>query len=165
MATRYLYVLRHAKSSWDDPFLSDAERPLAQRGRDACAALRRHFASIGLSPQLVLCSPSQRTRETWDRVADGVSGQPQVRYVSTVYGASAQELLELMHQVPEDIERLMLIGHNPGIEDLIASLDRSRSQMPTGAFATVEVSGAWAQLDQGTATLRSLVRPRELAAG
>jgi phosphohistidine phosphatase len=162
MVTRHLYVLRHAKSSWDDPFLSDAERPLNNRGRAATETLRRHFADIGLTIDLVLCSPAQRTRETWDRVAGGVRGEPQVRYPSNVYGATGRELLELVRQVPDDMTALLIVGHNPGVEELLTILAGPPGPVPTSAFATLEISGGWAGLDRATATLRDVVRVREL---
>jgi phosphohistidine phosphatase len=162
--TRHLYVLRHAKSSWDDPFLSDAERPLSARGQAAVAALHRHFGSIGLSVQLVICSPSRRTRDTWAGVADAVGGEPEVRFVGAVYGGSAPALISLLHTVPEQLTSVLLIGHNPGSEELIRVLTGKPvvDRMPTGGFATLTVDVGWPHLGPGTAQLASLQRPRDL---
>jgi phosphohistidine phosphatase len=161
---RHLYVLRHAKSSWDDPFLSDAERPLSARGRAALGTLRRHFDSIGLSVQLVLCSPSRRTRETWAGVSDAIAGQPEVRFVGAVYGATSTTLVSLLRTTPEDVVSVLVVGHNPASEDLIRVLTGTPvpEGMPTGGFATVAVEVDWPELAPRTARLASVQRPREL---
>jgi phosphohistidine phosphatase len=161
-ATRRLHLLRHAKSSGDDASLSDAERPLAARGRSATKALRSHFARTGVSVDLVLCSPAVRTRETWQRVADGVAGEPKVRDVWQVYEASAATLLGILRAVDDDVTGVLLVGHNPGIEDLLAELAGVHQRVPTGGFATLDVEGSWSALGPHTATLRGLVRPRDL---
>jgi len=169
--TRTLHLLRHAKSSWADDSLPDEERPLAPRGRRATGLLSKHFESIGLDVDLVICSPAQRTRQTWDGVRAAVHCRD-VIFEPRVYGASAGELLRLIRGLDADIRSALIIGHNPGFEDLADRLvggdDSSavatlREGFPTGVFATLSVAGEWSELADGGAHLIAFVRPRDLA--
>jgi phosphohistidine phosphatase len=146
---RTLYLLRHAKSSWDDPALADRDRPLAKRGRKAAKRIARHLRDEGIEPDLVLCSSSVRTLQTLERI--GLEGEVE----DGLYGASAAELLDRLREVPSDVESVMLIGHNPGLEGLLAELSGERpDKFPTAALATLEFDGRW--------HLTALVKPREL---
>ncbi|MBL1087879.1 MULTISPECIES: SixA phosphatase family protein [Streptomyces] len=186
-----LVVLRHAKSAWP-PDVPDHERPLAKRGRrDAPAAGRRLFAD-GCVPDLVLCSTSRRTRETWDLVAPELGGRPEVVFEPRVYGASAAELLDVLREVPEQRRTVLLIGHQPGVQDVVLSLAetegpggageregavegeggvggealaRVRAKFPTAGVAVLALSGAWADLAPGTAALTHFAVPRGEAPG
>ena len=116
-----LLLLRHAKSSWDDAKLADRDRPLSKRGRRAATAMRKAMIDLGLTPDLVLVSPSRRTQETlaalepWDDT-------PLVEQVETLYLASAQQLLAVLRDVNETVRSVMLIGHNPGMQELAVLL-------------------------------------------
>jgi phosphohistidine phosphatase len=161
--TRLLLLLRHAKSSWDDPGLADHDRPLAPRGRKAAKRIRQHLRRQQMPVSLVLCSSARRARQTLDLVAPG----GHVEIESELYGASAGELLERLRRVPDDADTVMLVGHNPAIQDLLVSLvdepgDLAVRKFPTGALATLAVSGPWHSLQAGQAALRALVTPREL---
>ena len=165
-----LYLLRHAKSSWDDPTLADQDRPLAPRGRRAAKVIAKHLRRKGISPQLVLCSPSTRTRQTLKRLAPGLRENADIRIEPELYTASAAVLLEVLHEVPDEIESVMLIGHNPGIQDLALNLAgvgseiaRLRSKFPTAGLATLEFNGTWRELAPGSAELVSFVKPKELS--
>ena len=164
---RRIYLLRHAKSSWDDPDLPDHERPLAPRGRKAAARLAAHLAGLGVVPDLVLCSPARRTRETLERLGPAVAGAP-VELEEGLYLASAPALLERLRAVPEDRASVLLIGHNPGIHEAALALagrgDRARLEQgfPTGALATLEYEGEFAELAPGSCALVDFVVPREL---
>jgi phosphohistidine phosphatase len=168
-----LYVLRHAKSSWDDPTLGDHERPLAPRGRRAAKALRRHLTQEGIRPALVLCSSAQRAQETHERVA------PRGKLVveEGLYGATADELTERLRELPERIPSVMLIGHNPALQEAIllladagsvagerrsTDLDAIRHKFPTCSLATLAIAGRWKELGPGRARLEGLVRPADL---
>jgi phosphohistidine phosphatase len=162
-----LYLLRHAKSSWKDTSLPDHDRPLAGRGRRAAKAIARHLREHGIEPELVLCSSARRARETLDRIEPAL-GTPVVRVEGDLYAASAQALLERLRGVPETVESVMLIGHNPGLQDLALDLAQPSptahelgAKYPTAALATLELS-AWHELDHSTAELVALVRPRDL---
>ena len=162
-----LYLLRHAKSSWDEPGLADRDRPLAPRGRRASKVMAEHLRDERIAPELVLCSPSQRTRETLDRI--GLEERSEVRIEDDIYGASPGDLIEVLHRVPDDVGSAMLIGHNPSIQDLAltlaagGALDRVREKFPTAALATLELDGNWAELAPGGAELVAFVKPKELS--
>ena len=165
-----LYILRHGKSSWEDPALADHERPLAKRGQRASEAIAKHLRREGAIPELVLCSSAIRTLETLERIEPELEGA-KVRIETRVYEASAGELLALLRELPDDVGSAMLIGHNPGLEDLIAGLaspgpelDRVREKFPTAALATLEFEGRWSELGEGSAKLVAFVKPRELEA-
>lgn len=166
-----LWLLRHAKSSWDDPGLPDRLRPLARRGRKATATLARHLESIPIAPELVLCSPAVRAAQTWDGVRAGLPAETPVELDDSIYAASAEGLFERLRRVPEGIESVLVIGHNPGLEDLTHRLigagdpglrDRLASKFPTGALASLQLPGGWQDLQWGDATLDGYVVPRDL---
>jgi phosphohistidine phosphatase len=163
-----LFLLRHAKSSWDESGLADHERPLAKRGRQASKVIAEHLREEKIRPELVLCSPSARTRQTLERI--GLGDDAEVRIVDELYGASAGDLLEVLYGVADDVGSVMVIGHNPGIEDLALQLagsgeelERMREKFPTAALATLEFDGAWGELAPGGAELVAFVKPKELA--
>ena len=172
MPIKHLFLLRHAKSSWDDPTLADHDRPLAPRGRRAAKVMAEHLGRKGIAPELVLCSPARRTRETLARIEPGLGRNPDVRIDSELYAASAAALLEVLHEVPDEVESVMLIGHNPGIQELALSLARGgheiprlRSKFPTAALVTLELNGTWRELAPGSAELVSFVKPKEVSRG
>jgi phosphohistidine phosphatase len=167
MAHRLL-LLRHAKSDWGDAALPDHDRPLAARGRKAAGRLGSHLKAAGLRPDLVLCSSARRTRETLERL-----GLPDVetRIEDELYAAPGDALLDRLRTVPEGVADVLLIGHNPGIQDLAIALAgpdlgeqavRLREKFPTGAMAMFEVHGSWSDFAPGRARLSGFVVPREL---
>jgi phosphohistidine phosphatase len=164
-----LYLLRHAKSSWKDDSLPDHDRPLAGRGRRAAKAIARHLRQQGIEPELVLCSSARRARETLDRVEPAL-GKSTVRIEDGLYAASASMLLDRLRSVADTVESVMLIGHNPGLQDLALGLARPSphaddlaTKYPTAALATLELSAStWRELGSDTAELAELVRPRDL---
>jgi phosphohistidine phosphatase len=162
---RVLHLLRHAKSSWEDQDLADHDRPLASRGRKATKRIAKHLRSEGIAPSLVLCSSARRTRETLERI--GPDGE--VRIERELYGASAPDLLERLRRVPDNTESVMLIGHNPAIQDLAVELARRGDRLedverkfPTCALATLELPNGWSELEAGSAKLVGFVRPKDL---
>lgn len=169
-SSKRLFVLRHAKSSWDDPGLADHERPLAPRGRRAVEAIAAHLNEAGIEPELVLCSSARRTRETLEGVA--VGGEHLIE--SELYEANCEDVLERLHRVPEGVESVMLVGHNPTLQALVLRLSGDngttdgsclaevRRKFPTGALATLTFDGAWEELSPRSARLASYVRPKSL---
>ena len=117
-----LYLLRHAKSSWEDPTLADHDRPLASRGRRASKAIAEYLRRQRSTPRLVLCSSSERTRETLKRISAGLRGGVEVRIEERLYMASASGLLERLHEVDGRVGSVMLIGHYPAVQELALSL-------------------------------------------
>jgi phosphohistidine phosphatase len=167
---KQLLLLRHAKSSWDEPDLVDHDRPLAPRGEHALTLIAEYLAREGVTPALVLCSSAQRTRDTLERIAAPLGEGVAVQIERGLYGASEQGLLERLRAVDDGVESLMLIGHNPGVAELARSLAGSgrnladlRGKYPTGALATLEFSGRWADLQRGRAELTDFVTPKQLA--
>jgi phosphohistidine phosphatase len=165
MATR-LFLLRHAKSSHDDPDLADRDRPLAPRGRRAAKAMGDYMRDRALTPALVLCSSATRARQTLDGIGN-MGGE--VRIERELYKASAADLLERLRRIRSAVPSAMLIGHNPAIErlalDLAArgpALADLANKYPTGALAVLEFESAWGDLDADGARLVAFVKPRDL---
>ena len=163
-----LLLIRHAKSSWDDAALSDRERPLAGRGRKAAERMGAHLRSEGLRPDVVLSSPSMRTRETLELLE--FSGA-EVTYLDEIYGGSAGDLLASAREVRDDAEVVAVVGHNPGVQDLSIELARDdaaeeavrlRQKFPTCAVAIFDVDGAWRDVATGRVRLVSFVVPKDL---
>jgi phosphohistidine phosphatase len=166
--TKQLFILRHAKSSWDDPGLDDHERPLAPRGQRACKVMAEHLRTNRITPELVLCSSSRRTRETLEGVAP--SGKHVIE--SELYAASAGDLVDRLRRVPDDVGSVMLIGHNPSVQMLAMRLARRQGdageraalerKFPTGALATLTFECGWSELGPGRARLAAFLTPKEL---
>jgi phosphohistidine phosphatase len=165
-----LYLLRHLKSSWDEPGLPDHERPLASRGRRAGKKLARHLRKAHVAPELVLCSPSVRTRETLEAIRPAL-GKPDVRFPSELYAASDETLLRAVRSVEWKRSSVLVIAHNPGLGELALALagsgderlrERLAEKFPTGAFATLEFGGVWSELEPAACALVGYVVPREL---
>jgi phosphohistidine phosphatase len=171
-----LLLLRHAKSSWDDTRLDDRERPLTQRGRRAAAAMRQAMHELGLAPDLVLVSPARRALQTLDEL-EPWDDTPLHEQVEALYLATPAQLIGVLHDVPETVRSVLLIGHNPGMHDfaqmliagtLIAGMQptdaarRVAAGYPTGALAEFAVTGPWLRLAAGGARLTRFITPREL---
>ena len=166
---RTLYLLRHAKSSWDDPTIPDRDRPLAPRGVRACELLAEYFRGHEITPWLVLCSSSTRTRQTLEGVSAGFGYPVEALIEHGLYGASAAELLDRLRLVDGSVASVMLIGHNPAIQELATNLARPttprealRDKFPTGALAMLKLASTWTALAPGSATLTAFVTPRKL---
>ena len=167
---RCLYLLRHAKSSWSDAAASDAERPLAPRGRRAAERMAAHIHDADVRPSLVLCSSALRTRETLAAILPALGEAVVVVIDPSLYSASAAEIVDRVRAASDDVPSIMVIGHNPGMQELALSLATSgpalsavREGFVTGALATLEFSGEhWRLLAPGTAELVGFVAPRGL---
>lgn len=163
-----LYLLRHAKSSWADPSLADHDRPLAPRGRRDAKRIGEHLGALGVEPDLVLCSSAARTRETLELIWPAVRTSI-IEVEDGLYAAARDELLERLHSVPDDISSVLLIGHNPGLQELAlvlatdsAERERLAAKFPTAALATLVFDRGWGDLSPGAATLAAYVVPRDL---
>ena len=163
-----LLLLRHAKSSWADPTLPDHDRPLASRGRRDAKRIAEHLAGLESEPELVLCSSAVRTRETLELVRPAL-GNSKVLFEDGLYGASSDELLGRIRVVPNAVGSVMLIGHNPGLEQLGLLLASSgaelrglETKLPTGALATLAVEKTWSRLAPGDAILTAYIVPKQL---
>ena len=167
--SRRLHLLRHAKSSWDDARLPDHDRPLSLRGIRAAGQMRRWLDDNDVRPAIVLCSTAVRTRETLAHVLPAL-GEPRVIVEAALYHADAESLLERLYALPDEAGEAMLVGHNPGLEQLVrllaepSDLRDTMEKFPTGALATLEAEGrVWPELQPGSMRLAELVLPRRLA--
>jgi phosphohistidine phosphatase len=164
-----LSLLRHAKSAWDDPTLRDRDRPLAPRGLKAAKRMGKWAAKHDVRPELVVCSSALRARQTLERMLPRL-GEPEVWVEVTLYAASAETLLARVRALPAEVEEAMLVGHNPGVTDLVLLLaepgrlrERAAENVPTGALAILELDvERWRDVSPGHATLTRFVVPREL---
>ncbi|HEX8379533.1 MAG TPA: histidine phosphatase family protein [Allosphingosinicella sp.] len=166
-----LTLLRHAKSGWDDSVSRDFDRPLNPRGRRAARTVGREMRAQGLAFDLVLASPAQRVIETLEEVA-AAFGPIEPSFDERLYLAGTAALLETVRDAPDAVERLLLVGHNPGLEELALRLsspgaDRFRREIeikyPTGTVVEIELPvERWAQVKDGTGRLVRFIRPRDL---
>lgn len=167
-----LLLLRHAKSSWDDPGLDDVDRPLVPRGREAAPLVARHIAESGLAPDLVLCSPAARAVETWELVAPALGPEGHVRFEEGLYATTAGRLLERIGRLAKAPATLMLLGHNPELAALTARLIRDgeptaiaqlAKKFPTAALAVIRLDiDSWAEIADGCGYLEELTTPKRL---
>lgn len=162
---KHLFLLRHAKSSWDDPELEDHDRPLARRGRKACRKLAEHVRREGVRPELVLCSSARRAVETLELIADALGDVP-VEFEDGLYAADPERLLVRLRALPETVSSALLVGHNPALQDLAATLASGPTALaqafPTGALASFRFERPWSELGPGGTELVGYVVPREL---
>jgi phosphohistidine phosphatase len=167
-----LTLLRHAKSGWDDPVSRDFDRPLNPKGRRAATLMGRHLRSLGVDFDHVVASPAVRVEETLDGFESGYGRTLAPSWDRRVYLASSATLLDVVHDLPATVERVLLVGHNPGLEDLLLMLvpeeaDGLRGlveqKYPTATVAEMNLGvDAWDEVRAGTATLNRFVRPRDL---
>lgn len=160
MTERTLILLRHAKSDWSGGE-ADIARPLARRGRRQAPEVGRWLASSHHRVALAVVSPAHRATSTWSLVAAELDAPPPTRIDDRVYAASAGELLDVVQGLPDDLTTVVLVGHNPGIEDLVSLLTGESVDLPTSAVAVVSVPGAWAAAGHATGALRAHGRPPE----
>lgn len=161
-----LLLLRHAKSSWDDPRLADFDRPLNERGRRAAPLVGRFMRKQKLQPDLVLCSPAERARQTAALVAEAAGLLAPVRFDERIYEATAARLVEVVSQAEEGAAELLLVGHNPGMEELIETLTGAHERMPTAALACITLDvEKWSKARAGAGRLEWVARPKELDEG
>ena len=167
-----LTLLRHAKSGWNDPVQRDLDRPLNGRGMRAATRMGRYMREEGLAFDQVRASPAMRVRQTIEGVEDGY-GQPLAPEFDTrIYMASGVTLLEVVQSLDDAHARVLLIGHNPGLEDLVLDLvpasaggyrDEVEMKYPTATLAELEFDVArWADVTERSARFTRFVRPREL---
>lgn len=160
---RTLYLLRHAKSSWKDATLPDFERPLKGRGRDAAEQMGRFLASKKVTVGALISSPSVRTRQTIDLVQREVQLGVEPQFDQRIYEASLATLVQVVSEIPDSTKAAMLVGHNPGMEEMLAFLTRESRHMPTCALAKISVDGSsWKEAGRGTGKLEWFVTPKDL---
>ena len=163
---RILYLLRHAKSSWKDDSLADFDRPLKKRGRDAAERMGKRLASEKLEDAVLICSPAARTRETAQLVLKHSRLRMDQRFDERIYEASLRDLLQVVSEIPDEKQTVMLIGHNPGFEELVAFLTGEARPMPTCALAKIRVEvESWKAVREGEGSLKLFLTPKGLPEG
>jgi phosphohistidine phosphatase len=167
-----LLLLRHAKSSRDDPLLDDHDRPLNARGLAACRLLAGHARRARIRPDLALVSSSARTRATFDLMFPDPDTRPRLKVESALYLADEAALMDRIHRLPARVSTVLLIAHNPAMHNLAMSLigvgnaelrTRLRRKYPTGALASFDFPvDRWRDVGAGDGRLTAFVRPRDL---
>jgi len=169
---RRLMLLRHAKSDRSAPGAVDRDRPIEARGKEAAPRIGTYMARHGLMPDLVVCSPARRTRETWSLAAAAFSKPPSVTFEERVYNATANTLLQVARKTANDVHSLLIIGHNPGLQDLAALLiasgdvearERLHEKFPTAGLVVIDFAyDDWQKLHRQAGRLDRFVTPRSL---
>lgn len=167
---KQLTLLRHGKSDWNDCSLSDFERPLKPRGRRDAMRMGEHLASPDLAPDLIVCSPAARARQTALLFAEAVGYDEDIQWDKRIYGADGVELMAVLRQLPEDVDNVVLIGHNPGLEELVERLAAGSPnfaivgvRLPTAAAAHILLDlNSWSEAQTGCGRLDWLITPADL---
>jgi len=159
-----LLVLRHAKSSWENTRLADHDRPLSPRGKRDAPRMGRLIRELDLVPDLIITSTANRAFSTAELVALESGFEEEIRSTRHLYHAWTEEFLEVLGRVPEECNRVMIVGHNPGLEELIEQLTGQQERMPTAALAQIQLPiDRWRDVNEETeSTLVGLWRPREI---
>jgi len=158
-----LYLLRHAKSSWDSPNLADFDRPLNERGKLAAPFMGDVFAKRKCALDLVVCSPAKRTRETCDLFLQSAKLDIPVDYEDGIYEASCRSLLNIVKRQDSEAKNVLMIGHNPGFGELLHYLTGVREHFPTAALASVTFDfDDWLHVSNDAGSFQWILRPKEL---
>src|SRR5215216_4906855 len=145
-----LLLLRHAKSSWDTAGLRDFDRPLAGRGKRDAPRMGKALAERGPAPDLIISSPAARAKATVEAFVKAAGFNLAPQFESSIYDAATAELMKLVRRLPDDRSTVLLVGHNPGFEDLVARLTGSLERMPTCALACMELEvDSWQAVEDG----------------
>lgn len=172
---KILTLLRHAKSGWNDPVARDFDRPLNRRGRKAAQTIGQEMRARHLSFDRVVASPAVRVVETISDVVDGYGRPIRPDYDERLYLAPVTTLLDVIRETNDEVERLLIVGHNPGLELLAMFLTRDDGnglrdevaiKYPTATLAEIKLPvDGWTDVDEGIGHLQTLVRPRDLDPG
>ncbi|MEW9856982.1 SixA phosphatase family protein [Novosphingobium sp. M1R2S20] len=170
-----LGLFRHAKSDWNDARLRDFDRPLNERGRTGAGLMGLHIRHYGVRWKRIIASPAVRVTQTIELAARAAGQMPPLNWDRRIYLASSPTLADLLREQDSDPASILMVGHNPGLEDLIFDLvpddgssplrDEVEEKFPTAAFAVLELEiDAWSQLSDNCGRLKHLMRPRDLDA-
>jgi len=159
---RTLFLLRHAKSSWKNKDLPDFERPLNSRGRKAAETMAAVLKQQNVSPELILSSCAVRARETIEIILRSIKVKPDLRFDERIYEAPPARLLEVITQIDKGVQTVLIVGHNPGLEELVSLLTGKDETMPTAALAKISFKVSnWANTGDKGGVLEWLIRPKE----
>ncbi|HUS00064.1 MAG TPA: histidine phosphatase family protein [Pyrinomonadaceae bacterium] len=157
-----LYVLRHAKSSWEDSDLADFDRPLSDRGKTAAPFMGEVMKRNEFAPEIILASPATRARETARLVKESAGLPAEIKHNERIYEASPQTLQHVAASVDDRFNSAMIVGHNPGMEGFVRILTGRLEPMPTAALAVIDLDiSGWEQISGVTGKLRKIIRPKD----
>ena len=158
-----LYVLRHAKSSWDDCSLSDFERPLNERGIKTAPLMGKEMKKNGFIPEIIVCSTAKRAEQTAKLVKETAEFKEEIKFEEAIYEASVTTLLHIVSKVDNEFGSALIVGHNPGFENLVRVLTGKIEAMPTAGLAVIDLKiENWNEINAESGNLREFIRPKEL---
>lgn len=158
-----LFILRHAKSSWDDDSLSDHDRPLNKRGKRAAHRMGRLLDEENLWPDLILSSTAERAATTTQRVTEAGGFAGEIGYLHELYGAGPHDLVDIVRELGGEAGSVMIVAHNPGLEDLVHQMTGEYQRLPTAALVRILLPiDHWRDLEADGGTLAGIWRPKEL---
>jgi phosphohistidine phosphatase len=158
-----LYVLRHAKSSWNDASLADYDRPLNERGLETAPFMGRLMRERNYVADTVIASPAKRARKTAKLASEAAGIKSPILFDERIYEASPQTLVKVLSEIDGEINSAMVVGHNPGLEGLIRFLTGEIAAMPTAAVAVIDLDvGKWIDIDHRSGKLLEVLRPKEV---
>ena len=158
-----LFVMRHAKSSWENSDLADFERPLNKRGLRVAPLVGETIRKNRFQIDLIVSSPAERAKQTAILVKKAAQTQVEIKFDERIYEANTQTLLEVINGLNEKTKSAMLVGHNPGFENLVKALTGEIEPMPTAALAVIDLkTDKWSDVEAGCGNLRVLIRPKEI---
>jgi phosphohistidine phosphatase len=157
-----LFILRHAKSSWDNPDLADFDRPLNNRGLNAARFIGELIYRRNLQPQIIVSSPAKRAKQTAVLVKEVAEIPRPIQYDERIYEASPLSLFNLIREFDDKWKSVLLVGHNPGIENLLRMTTGETHSMPTAALSKINlIIESWSELEANSNELEFLIRPKE----
>lgn len=157
-----LFLMRHAKSNWNDANLSDFQRPLNERGLKAAPLIGKIMFDRRIKPDLIISSPAERAKQTAMLVKEAAQIDGEIQFEKRIYEASVSTLMKILAETGEAVKSVMLIGHNPGFEGLLNVLTGAAQPMPTAALAVIDLNiNNWGEITPNCGTLRVLIRPKD----
>ena len=160
---RALYLLRHAKSSWKDVDLADFDRPLSSRGRRASESIGQFLKSKEIAFDLVVSSPAVRARQTIELVLRTAKMRPELRFDERIYEATSARLLEVISQIENEYKSVLMVGHNPGMQEILLLLTGQNEEYPTAALTKIAFKNLkWTEVGNKKGSLEWIVRPKEI---
>ena len=159
---RHLYVLRHAKSSWKNPALSDYDRPLKKRGKNDAPLIGKKLNKMELKIQLIVSSPAKRTKDTISIIAKELKFIEHIRYDESIYESSVYNLLSLINSFDDDFQNILIVGHNPSLTDLVNYLSNKKIEnIPTCGVVGLKYNGSWKNIRTGSSNLIFFEYPKK----
>ncbi len=157
-----LFILRHAKSSWENADLADFDRPLNKRGLESAPPVGEIIRKNKFQIDSIISSPAKRAEQTAILVKEAANIKADIQFDERIYEASPHRLLEILSESDDKIESVMLVGHNPGLEGLVKMLTQEIESMPTAALAVIDLKiDKWKQIHIDCCNLRILIRPKD----